>query len=220
MYSKVPEYDVAFSTVHELYYRQLYNYAKGIIKDSFEAEIIVNDVFIAAYQKREDFTVGAKIYPLLKIMSRNRCIDYIRRRRSAEKRAKKFAYVPDTQTDGIPPYELMETKAEFMEIVAVMYEELNRMPKKSRAILRATILEGRSCEEYARADGIEAGSARNLQAFALEHLKKRMLARGFNMLLILLVLMLVNAAAGKKIKKGQNSLVKLHTLYAISIATH
>ena len=190
MYSKVSEYDVAFSTVHELYYRQLYNYAKGIIKDSFEAEMIVNDVFIAAYQKREDFTVGTKIYPLLRIMSRNRCIDYIRSRRSAEKRAKKFPYVPDTQADGVPPYELMETKAEFMEIVAVMYEELNRMPKKSQAILKATILEGQSYEEYARADGIEAGSARNLQTFALEHLKKRMLARGFNMSLILLVLML------------------------------
>lgn len=123
-------------------------------------------------------------------MVRNHCIDYIRHWRSEERRRKEFAYVEDTQTDGLPAYELAGEKAEFMEMAAVMREELGRLPKKSQAILRATILEGRPIKEYARAEGIKLSSAHNLRKFALRLLKKRMLARGFDMLLILLVLML------------------------------
>jgi len=65
----VPEYDVAFSTVHTAYYRPLCYYANGIVEDPVEARMIVNDVFTEAFEKRENFADGKKIYPLLRVIS-------------------------------------------------------------------------------------------------------------------------------------------------------
>lgn len=60
MYSSVPEYDVAFGSVHQHYHKRLHYFANGIIKDSVEAKMIVTDVFTSAYENREDFTNGPK----------------------------------------------------------------------------------------------------------------------------------------------------------------
>lgn len=83
--------------------------------------------------------------------------------------------------DGRPSQDLSDPSADIeeQELRQALLEELQRLPQKYRAPLVLCYFEGRTHQEAARAIGLPRGSMAKRIAEALEHLRERLLDRGF-----------------------------------------
>ena len=110
--------------------------AVGILRDSEEAEDVVQDVLLRLWQMRDQLKMP--IEPLAKVLTRNRCIDLIRRKK--------------------PATEL--TIAVFQEEDELLRERIERMmqvietlPDLQQTILRLRHMEGMDSKEIAELTG-------------------------------------------------------------------
>ena len=68
----------AFQRLFEMYHKALCFFATRIVRDSLEAEDIVQDVFLALWERREEVDFDRPLLPLLFVAVKNRAIDLLR----------------------------------------------------------------------------------------------------------------------------------------------
>lgn len=68
-----------FSGTFREFYKPLVRYARGITKDTAQAEDVVQDVFATLWEKRREMTVERSLKALLYTMVRNRALNTTRR---------------------------------------------------------------------------------------------------------------------------------------------
>ncbi len=70
-----------FRRIMELWYSKLFNFARGYIPDEELVREILQDVFVQLWSKRSMLAENTSINAYLFTVTRNRCIDHIRRQR-------------------------------------------------------------------------------------------------------------------------------------------
>ena len=110
--------------------------AAGILRDSDEAEDVVQDVLLRLWQMREQLQMPVE--PLAKVLTRNRCIDLIRRKKpTAELTTAVF------QEEDQPQRERIER----------MMKVIEALPDLQQTILRLRHMEGMDSKEIAKLTG-------------------------------------------------------------------
>ena len=110
--------------------------AFGILHDSDEAEDVVQDVLLRLWQMREQLQMPME--PLAKVLTRNRCIDLIRRKKpAAELTTAVF------QEEDQPQRERIER----------MMKVIEALPDLQQTILRLRHMEGMDSKEIAELTG-------------------------------------------------------------------
>ena len=71
----------ALKLIMDQWYSRLYNFAIGYLKNERNAEEVIQDVFLQLWDNREKLTDNTSINAYLFTLTRNRCIDVIRRER-------------------------------------------------------------------------------------------------------------------------------------------
>lgn len=71
----------ALKLIMEQWYSKLYNFAMGYLKNERNAEEVMQDVFLQLWDSREKLADTTSINAYLFTLTRNRCIDVIRRER-------------------------------------------------------------------------------------------------------------------------------------------
>ncbi len=110
--------------------------AAGILRDSDEAEDVVQDVLLRLWQMRDQLQMPVE--PLAKVLTRNRCIDLIRRKKPAVELTTAVF-----QEEDQPQRERIER----------MMKVIEALPDLQQTILRLRHMEGMDSKEIAELTG-------------------------------------------------------------------
>lgn len=127
--------DFKLEELVNMYGEKLLRYAASILYNYQDAEDIVQEVFIAVYQKPGAFK-GGNLNAWLYKITYNKCVNKLRRR--------KFLFFEDTEKqDEIP------TPPQQTGLSEPTLQALGKLKPQDRALLYARIIEGYSYEELA-----------------------------------------------------------------------
>ena len=117
--------------------------AFGILRDSDEAEDVVQDVLLRLWQMRDHLRMPVE--PLARVLTRNRCIDIVRRKKpTAELTLAVFQAEDEAQRERIER----------------MMKVIETLPDLQQTILRLRHMEGMDSKEIARLTGSTEAAVR------------------------------------------------------------
>ncbi len=119
----------AFGVLFDRYYDALHTFAKHIIKDSFVAEDIIQNVFLKMWMRKEQINSKLSVRNYLLVATRNELFDYMRLRYNLLRSDINdgLLNIPDNEPDA---YESMNLR----ERVGFVDSVMRTMPDKRREI--------------------------------------------------------------------------------------
>lgn len=127
----------------------LRRYARSLTRDDVDAEDLVHDTLLRAYERRATFRPGRNVRTWLMAILHNRFIDGVRGRRVEASRVAEAAKLADPHEAAGQDHavRLAKVRRAFMAL-----------PDEQRAVLHLVAIEGFSYEEAAHALGIPVGT--------------------------------------------------------------
>lgn len=127
----------------------LRRYARSLARDPEEAEDLVHDALVKAYEKRDSFHGERNLRRWLFSIVHNRFVDL---KRSAKRREANIVHLAETATDQNDPAQ------EHAARLAQLREHFMMLPEDQRAALHLVAVEGLSYGDAAAALGIPIGT--------------------------------------------------------------
>jgi RNA polymerase sigma-70 factor, ECF subfamily len=157
----------AFEMIIRNHSRSLFAVAYAILQDRAEAEDVVQDTFVRAWNKRRWMRDPSKFPAWLTTVARNRACDLLRKRRTVPlDEEAPMAELADTRAAG--PNDPMAGD----EMRAHMRNALGRLPEQHRTALTLRYLEGMDYLSIERAMGLSNGALRGILGRALAAMRK------------------------------------------------
>ncbi|MGF1586991.1 MAG: RNA polymerase sigma factor [Bacteroidales bacterium] len=140
--------------LYKLYYKNMYNLSLRIINDSQEAEDIMQESFLSAFEKMGSYSGEVSFGAWLKRIVINKSLDAVKKR--------KIDFLNlDESAGNLPP----EVEADDFEEVSLQVEKIhkciNLLPDGYRIVLSLYLLEGYDHEEIAEILNISASTSRS-----------------------------------------------------------
>jgi len=174
LYSKMANVDAAFRNIHQdlldgckngdqkaqfqiykLYYKAMYNTSLRIVNDSMEAEDIMQESFLSAFEKIDTYSGTVSFGAWLKKIVINRSLDVLGKKKAIfEDIDFHIGIRDDSQEDLI-------RKEEVDIMVEEVKEAINRLPDGYRIILSLYLLEGYDHDEIAEILKISSSTSRS-----------------------------------------------------------
>ncbi|WP_113651496.1 RNA polymerase sigma factor [Pedobacter namyangjuensis] len=125
--------------IYKLYANAMYNVALRIVNDDAEAEDVLQEAFLDAFNRIKDFRQETTFGLWLKQIVINRSINYLRKRKA------EFVSIEEVDVADTPNYDESETHLKVEAIKAAMAE----LPDGYRVVLTLYLFEGYDHEEIA-----------------------------------------------------------------------
>ncbi|MEG0440319.1 MAG: RNA polymerase sigma factor [Solibacillus sp.] len=145
-----------FEEIINLYGEKLLRYATAILCDHHEAENIVQEVFLSAYQNRVTFD-GDNLSAWLYKITYNRCLNQLKKR--------KFLFFNEIRSEIVLP----EKDKGFSDET---FRALQKLKPKERVLVYGRIMDGQSYEELAQLTGSSPAALRKQYQRAKDKLVK------------------------------------------------
>lgn len=173
----------AFDQIVELYADKLYNYIVRMLGNSQDAEDVLQEVFLRAYQGLPQFDGRASLSTWLFRIATNLCIDHYRAQERRVKTVSIYRECADDSEDKNEEWEFPDTQTpdpmqavldkELQEVIERAVQELS---PKLKTILLMYDVEGLSYEEIAQALGIKMGTVKSRLHLARTEIRKKVSA--------------------------------------------
>lgn len=134
----------AFKLIFDRYYPQVRFFTLGIVKDSFVADDIAQNVFIKVWTKRELIDSGRKFNSYLYSITKNEITDYFRSLVISESLDNALYLKDNDHTD-----EMIESAYDLSHIKELVMTEVENMPPQRRTVFIMSRLQGLSNDEIA-----------------------------------------------------------------------
>jgi RNA polymerase sigma factor (sigma-70 family) len=142
--------------IYKLYYKAMYNTSLRIVNDTMEAEDIMQESFLSAFEKINSYSGNVSFGSWLKKIVQNRSIDYLNKK-------KMLSY------GDIEPFYGIEDKLNEMDLseyepdtrMNKIINIINKLPEKYRNIVRLYLFEGYDHEEIAEILCIPSSTSRS-----------------------------------------------------------
>lgn len=153
-----------FSTQYMQYSRKLYALAFRILRRADEAEDVVQEVYLKAWQLRDTMPEGPAAEARLVTMAKNMSIDVLRTRHTV-----------DEVIDQSPPEDpdtYAEERLEQSDQLKQTFRLLELLPEVQQTVIRMRLINDMDYADIARAIGQTEGNARVLLVRARQQLKQ------------------------------------------------
>jgi len=152
-----------YKEIFELYYQGLCYYASGYISNGESVEDIVQDVFIAMWERKEKLTKINNIKAFLYTSVRNSCLNI---QKHQQVKNSYDQYLLHSQTLTIDP-EIVEE-----EVYIKLYNEIEKLPPSCRNIMLLS-LEGLKNKEISEMLDISINTIKTQKKLALSKLRSK-----------------------------------------------
>ena len=156
----------AFREIYDRMVRPLTYFVENIIFSPIDAEDIVANAFTKLYHARSGMRSIEHIKRWLYVSVRNESIDYLRLRSRQRESHTEVAYL-EAESDDHHETERVKS-AVFQDIL----NEVEKLPRQRKAILRLYFFEQKSTAEIAKQLGLNSQTVLNHKAKALESLRR------------------------------------------------
>lgn len=161
--------------LYKMYYKAMYNTAFRILKDSAEAEDVMQEAFLTAFRKIDEYKGDASFGSWLKRIVVNRSIDELKKR-------KEMVSIEET---GIQIVE-DDTTENYLEILSFKIEEIRKaieqLSNDDRVVISLYLLEGYDHEEIAQVLNISHNASRTRYSRAKQRLRDMLKQRKIDQL--------------------------------------
>ena len=170
----------AFDKIFEGLFPHLWRYATKILNDETEAEDIVLESFAKFYARRTEFESMDSIRMFLFTITRNACISYLRSLKAAANYKHHLL-----SSDWVDDDQWLDEVDYQAQLMTILYEEVNKLPKKRKRIFELYYFNHHSYKEIARSLNLSESAVRAHVSNALKTI--RMIILHKELLLILLL---------------------------------
>ena len=169
----------AFETLVKQYDRQVFRIAQHITQNREDAQDVVQDAFLKAYEKLDQFQGNSKFYTWLVRIAVNEALMRLRKRRTG----KMVSIDEDVQTEEVgsvprgPQAEWRpnpEQEYNQAELADILRKTINGLPPGFRVVFVLRDVEGLSTEETANALGLSVPAVKSRLLRARLQLRERL----------------------------------------------
>jgi RNA polymerase sigma-70 factor (ECF subfamily) len=141
--------------VYKLYYKAMFNTSLRIVNDTMEAEDVMQESFLSAFEKIDTYSGTVSFGAWLKKIVINRSLDALNRRKAIFEDIDTHIGIRDDSGDETAQKEELDVRVEEVK------EAINRLPDGYRVILSLYLLEGYDHDEIAEILGISSSTSRS-----------------------------------------------------------
>lgn len=152
--------------IYKLYYKAMYNTSLRIVNDSMEAEDIMQEAFLSAFEKIDTYSGTVSFGAWLKKIVINRSLDALSKRKAVFEEIDHHIGLKDESPDEGSRKEDVDVKVEEVK------EAIKRLPDGYRIILSLYLLEGYDHDEIGEILSISSSTSRS----QLSRAKQKLLA--------------------------------------------
>jgi len=138
--------------VYRRYYRSMYNIALRLLDDSSEAEDVMQESFLSAFQKLDSYSGNVAFGAWLKRIVINRSLDVIKARKAI------------ISLDAVPEVADDETEGGYVTYKDISADDIRKcikaLPEGYRIVLSLYLIEGYDHDEIAQILGITSATSR------------------------------------------------------------
>lgn len=145
------------------YYKGMYNVSRRIVNDSAEAEDIMQESFLTAFNKMESFKGDVTFGSWLKRIVVNRSLDALRRRKMNLEEIKEGVFLMEDEIDD---------KKEEEDKVRLIKRIVSKMSETNRVLISLHLFEGYPHEEIAELLDMKHGAVRTAYLRAKKKLQE------------------------------------------------
>ncbi|MGH7571265.1 MAG: RNA polymerase sigma factor [Gemmatimonadota bacterium] len=163
-----------YSVLVERHQRRLYWSCLRLLGDADEAEDVVQEAFVSAYEHLRDYDPAYRFYTWLYRIARNRCLNVIRRRKLWG-----LVTLSDPgRAPALPAIDRSDRSLEDGELTAALAACRSSLPADQREVFDLRHAEGFSYREIAAAAGIPEGTVMSRLARAREKMRSCLESKG------------------------------------------
>jgi RNA polymerase sigma factor (sigma-70 family) len=141
--------------IYKLYYKAMFNTSLRIVNDTMEAEDVMQESFLSAFEKIESYSGTVSFGAWLKKIVINRSLDALNRRKAIFEDIETHSGIRDDSGDDRTQKEELDVRVEEVK------EAIERLPDGYRIILSLYLLEGYDHDEIAEILSITSSTSRS-----------------------------------------------------------
>lgn len=154
----------AMYRLYKLYVQAMYNICIRMVPNRFDAEDLVQETFISAFNKLDDYRGDASFGAWIKRIAINKSLNFLRKKKvefTGLEQVKSYTTEnEDMETNNIPPGKI--------------HEAIKLLPDKARVILNLYLLEGYKHKEIAGMLNISESTSKSQYQRAKELLRDKL----------------------------------------------
>jgi RNA polymerase sigma-70 factor (family 1) len=155
----------ALKQLYALHYKPLWAYAARILADEALAEDVVAESFVKLWERREQFEHFRAMMSFLYLITRNACLNHLRKDKKRNASHDQLAYLAEKSADSV--HSLL-VRSELLQLILL---EASALPPRIREVFRLIYQEGLSIPEISEQLNVSVHTVRAQRAAALQKIR-------------------------------------------------
>ncbi len=158
----------AFESLFHLYHKRIYAFAYGLLSSSFDAEEVVQNVFLAIWNQRQQLNISGSFTAYIFAIARNMVYEHMRQKINKE------AFSEYYLENNVEYSFITDEEVAYNELLGKIQQCIDLLPERRREIFVLSRIEKLSYKEIATKLGISENTVDTQIRHALNSLRRQL----------------------------------------------